>query len=273
MDRSWRLGVLALFVLLLCPSLQAYQLAMKDGRTLEFQKYRVEGGKVFYTDASGKEASVALSEVDLERTKTLNAKETLPLDLSSTGSADGKPAVNSATGQAANTPDEPSLGDAARKLRQQGKAHPTSQKRRYTDEDVQGPASGGLPTLKTAAGDQKSDGAPSAQKAEEKKEDQEQEITEQDVAEYYDLDREQTARGILNYAKLPPDTPFPDRADWEFRLYETKQDMAHAFMYVKEHSEDEKGHEEFRQKWNRFATVANEGIGKAKLYLQTHPQG
>ena len=88
-----------------------------------------------------------------------------------------------------------------------------------------------------------------------------------------DLDREQTARGILAYAKLPPDTAFPDRADWEFRLYDAKQDMVHAYMHLKEHSEDERAHEEFRQRWNQFATVANEGIFKARRYLQMHPQG
>ncbi len=272
MKSRWKLSVVALFSLVVCGQVFAYQLAMKNGSVVQFQRYRVENGSVICTDEAGKEVSVALADVDMERTKTLNAQETPPLDLSPAPAAGTKPAENAAAGQPTSAAAEPSLGDSARNLRQQGKAHPTSKKHSFTDDDVQSTGSGELRVVnapgekKGANGDPKTEGASQT-------EEKEEEVTEQDFSEYYDLDREQTARGIMNYAKLPPDTAFPDRADWEFRLYEAKQDMVHAYMHLKQHSEDEYAHEEFRQKWNQFARVANEGIGKARQYLRMHPQG
>jgi len=265
MSRQRIFCVLIVAGMFLCSPLLAYQLAMKDGRIVEIQKYRVENGTLFYTDANGKESSVPMADVDRERTKTLNAKEAPPLDLG--------PASAAGDGTEDSPAQEPSLGDAARSLRQQGKAHVTAQKHTFTDDDVSGAGSSGAPTVKTVNEEKKPAEDAQGQQAE-KQETDDDEITEQDIANYYDLDREQTARGILTYAKLPSDTPFPDRDEWEARLFEAKQDMAHAYMDWKSHGQDDpKLREELRQKWNQFANIANEGIARAQQYLSAHPRG
>lgn len=116
---SARLGflliMLGLFVLVALP-LYAYQVALKDGRIIEFQKYRVAGGHLYYVASDGKEATTPLAAIDLERTRQLNAGASPPLALP------GLMASDVSSGQA-----EPSLGDYARKLREKqskdGKDH------------------------------------------------------------------------------------------------------------------------------------------------------
>lgn len=271
----WQPAILVLFGSLLCSPLFAYQLALKDGRVVQFQKYRVEAGRFIYTDDAGKEASVAVSDVDLERTRALNAKETPPLDLSAAGILGANAAANAAQGPAANDSEPASLGDAARSLRAQGKAHAAGQKRTYSDDDVQPGGGRALPIVKSTEEEKKSAAGAGTQQAGSKDAvtsmDNREEVSEQDVSEYYDLNREETARSILAFAKLPPSTQFPDRADWEFRLFEAKQDMVQEYMHAKAHPSDEAARKLFAQKWNAFARIANEGIDKATLYLQVHP--
>ena len=229
----------------------------------------MESGKVIYSDAAGKEASVSLADVDLERTKTLNAKETPPLDLSG---AAARPAENAA----ASSNEPQSLGDAARALRQQGKARAAGQKHSYSDDDMMHGSSGGIRTLETeerpaqtAAGAQNgTPGTSTATTASASK----RRVTDQEISEYYDMGREETARAMLAYAKLPPDTPFADRADWESRLFEAKKEMVQEYFHAKEHEDDVDAYNVFVDKWNAFATIANEGIGKARAYLKEHPQ-
>jgi len=265
MKNSWKSGVITLTVLLLCCPAFAYELAMKNGSVVEFQKYRVENGKVIYTDAAGKEVSVALADVDMDRTKTLNAKEKTPLDLS--GSA--AQAAESATASSANEPQ--SLGDAARALRQQGKAHPTSQKRTYSDDDMSHGSGGGLPSLEAEAKP-----APAAAGASttttSKTSAPKPRVSEQEISEYYDMGREETARAMLAYAKLPPDTQFPERTEWESKLFEAKKEMVQEYFHSKARPEDVDAYNAFVEKWNAFAEVANYGIGKAREYLKDHPQ-
>ena len=260
--------LIALFtVLAVCPT-TAYQLAMKNGSVVQFEKYRVESGNVICTDAAGKEQPVALADVDIERTNALNAKETPPLDLSG---ATATAAGIAATSQPAGTSDGSSLGDAARDLRAQGKAHPASQKRTFTNNDVPSSPSAGSLAGNSTAGDKNESGSPATEKAKENGADQDQELTEQDMSEFYDLDREDLGRAVMHYYKLPLDTPFPDRADWEFRLYEAKQDWVHAYMNQKAHPGDEQAAAELQQNERRFGTIIIEGRDKALRYLQTRP--
>lgn len=260
MNQPWRPAVLILLASLLCSPLLAYQLALKDGRTLPFQKHRVEAGKFIYTDEAGKEVSVALSDVDLERTKALNANETPPLDLSPIATTAGLSAGNSATGKAANSADPPSLADAARAMREEGKTHPAAANRKYTSDDM--PSSGeGVRMLEAAAEEKKADAGVETHRDEPRQ--RRSPLTEQEISEFYDFGREETARNIFAYAGLPPDTAFPDRAEWEFRLFEAKQDMVHAAMRAREHPQDETEQDLFTEKWNRYVDIANEGIGKA----------
>jgi hypothetical protein len=185
----------------------------------------------------------------------LNADEKPPLDLPWTAAA---PAANTASD--AGEPE--SLADAARAMRAQGKAHPASANRKYTSDDVTPAGSGDGPTLTTTTGEKKeaAEGETEQGGSEQGKT---RKLSEQDWSEFYDLDREQTARAVLEYANLPADTLFPDRAEWEFRLFEAKQDWVHAHMQVREHPQDEAEHQQYLKAWNQFASIANEGIEKA----------
>jgi hypothetical protein len=99
--------------------LHAHRLALKNGQTIQFEKYQVTETKLFYTDGDGKEIAIPLADVDLDRTQRLNAQEPVPLDLPGLG-------VTNVTGQ--------SLGEIAR---QQMKTTPGSAaKRVFTDDDV-----------------------------------------------------------------------------------------------------------------------------------------
>jgi len=269
MKSCWKFSLVAPFSLLVCGSVFAYQLAMKNGSVAQFQKYRVESGRVIYTDAAGNEVPVALAEVDMERTKSLNAEETPPLDL--TG-ATAKPAET-----ATDSSEEPqSLGDAARALRQQGKAHAAGQKRAYTDDDVTHAPDGEVKTVKAEAPSAPAAGAPagnSGSPTNGASNSKKRALSDQEVSELYDLGRVDTARAMLRGANLPPDTPFPDRADWESRLFETKQDMIHAYFRAKERPDDDDAYNAWVDKWNAFADVANDGIRRARAYLRDHPQG
>jgi hypothetical protein len=264
MRSCWRFCLVALFSLLACGSVAAYELAMKNGTVVQFQKYRVENGMVICKDEAGREVSFALSDVDMERTKALNAAATPPLELSGAG-----PAVPGSADESQ------SLGDAARALRQEGKAHATGQKRSYTDDDMAHTASGELPTLKP---EEKQEGAAGAQDGNSssssagKSTTRTRTLTDQEVSEYYDLGREDTARAMLRGANLPSDTPFPGREDWESRLYDAKQDMVHAYFYQHAHVQDDDAYNAWVDKWNAFADIANEGIKKASAYLKDHPQ-
>jgi len=272
MKICWKFSLVALFSLLACGSVFAYQLAMKNGSLVQFQKYRVEGEKVIYSDASGKEVSVPLADVDLERTKALNANETSSLDLSSPAA---KPAENASAGPAGPSDESQSLGDAARALRKDGKAHAAAQKRSYTDDDMAHTTSGELPTLKPeekhepAAGAQNGNSSSTAGSASSKRG---RVLTDQEVSEYYDLGREDTARAMLRGANLPPDTPFPGREDWESRLFDAKQEMVHSYFYQHAHPQDDDAYDAWVDKWNAFADIANDGIKKAAAYLKNHPQ-
>ena len=267
MKRHWVLCVPVLAGLILCSPLLAYQLAMKDGRIVEFQKYRIEKESVVYTAADGKETSVPLAEVDLERTKALNAKETPPLDLSPAPAAGASPAAGPA--------EEPSLGDTARNLRQQGKAHAASLKHKFTDEDMTHPASADPATEETDANAAPGSGTQGGKPAKSTgtKSTQRKEVTDAQISEYYDLGRTETANAVLEMADLPPDTPFPDRSEWEARLYEGKKEWVPEYVHCKEHPDDEAACNEFATKFRAWLNIANEGVERAKQYLATHPNG
>ena len=48
--------------------------------------------------------------------------------------------------------------------------------------------------------------------------------------------------------------------------------MVQEYFNGKEHEEAVDADNVFVDKWNAFATIANEGIGKARAYLKEHPQ-
>src|ERR1700687_1992295 len=74
------LGILAILLLVAVPVF-AYEVALKDGRVIQFQKYQASELSLFYIDDQGKEISLPLSSIDLDRTRELNAKENPPFNL------------------------------------------------------------------------------------------------------------------------------------------------------------------------------------------------
>lgn len=113
----WFLGVLATPV-------EAHQVVLKNGRVIQFEKYRVTEQLLLYVDNNGKEVGVPLSEIDLDHTRELSATDTEPLVLP--GLVHSPPDSNSNT--------QPTLGDMARNLRKKD-AGATS-KRVFTNDDV-----------------------------------------------------------------------------------------------------------------------------------------
>jgi hypothetical protein len=107
------LGILAILLLVVSP-LFAYDVVLKDGSVIHFQKYRATETALLYIDDQGKEISIPLTSVDLDRTRELNAKENPPLNL---------PGLVTAS-SSANPDGQASHGDIARNLRNGGGAVP-----------------------------------------------------------------------------------------------------------------------------------------------------
>src|SRR6266850_1124607 len=113
-----------LLLVSLAPPLYAYRIALKDGRVVHFEKYRVNEEELFYIGDDGKETAIPLNNIDVDRTRQLNAQEPVPLDLPGMATSSSK--------QNQNT--EPSLGEIARKTKKDEKGATT--KRVFTDDDV-----------------------------------------------------------------------------------------------------------------------------------------
>ena len=73
-------GLLLILFVLALPAF-AYRVALKDGRVVKFRKYRVTENTLLFIDEDGKEIAIPLSDVDLDRTRQLNEKEDVPLNL------------------------------------------------------------------------------------------------------------------------------------------------------------------------------------------------
>jgi hypothetical protein len=108
-----------MLIALVAVPLRAYRLALKDGKTVQFEKYRTTETMLFYTGMDGKEIGIPLTDVDLDRTQQLNAQEAVPLDLPGLG---------------ATKTTSPLMGEIAR--RQQKNAGGPTAKRVFTDDDV-----------------------------------------------------------------------------------------------------------------------------------------
>jgi len=117
------LGLLAILIFIALP-LFAYEVALKDGRVIHFQKYRVTETDLFYVDDQGKEIPIPLSSVDFDRTRKLNANENPPFDL---------PGLATRT-ELSSSKSEPSLGDIAKKVRP--KSAKVTTQRVFTNEDA-----------------------------------------------------------------------------------------------------------------------------------------
>ncbi len=169
----------------LSPVAVAHKVALKDGRIIQFEKYRVTADLLLYTDSAGREVKVLLSDIDLDRTRDLSGTDTQPLDLP------GLIVPNRMVVEGRNQ----SLGDVAKKLRT---TDTTSKAQRvFTDDDV---VHGG-PAAPTVSADSSKDEIEENLEAAEKYADDLQSKTPRQLGSI-------TAR----------DTQFPGRDAWESKL-------------------------------------------------------
>jgi hypothetical protein len=112
------------FTATLAPIALGHEVALKTGRVIQFEKYRVTENLLLYTDSTGNELKVLLSDIDFDRTRELCATDTPPLDLP------GLILPNRPQTQTANQ----SLGDVAKKMRTTDSK--VKAQRVFTDDDV-----------------------------------------------------------------------------------------------------------------------------------------
>jgi hypothetical protein len=127
-ERLRRLLTLGFVVILLAPLVCAYQIALRNGSVIHFQKYRVVNNELLYLSQSGEERSVLLTDINFARTEELNAKENPPLDVQAL--IDQMNVVRKA---APPPKPAPPLGDVARQLGLKGEVN--AEGRVFTDDD------------------------------------------------------------------------------------------------------------------------------------------
>jgi hypothetical protein len=123
-----RLLMLGVAVILLAPLLCAYQVALRNGTVIHFQKYRVVNNELLYLAATGEERSVLLTDINYARTRELNAKENPPLDVHALIAQ-----MNVARKAAPPPKPAPPLGDVARQLGLKGEVN--AEGRVFTNDD------------------------------------------------------------------------------------------------------------------------------------------
>jgi len=171
----------------------AYEVALKDGRVIHFQKYRATETVLLFIDDQGREISIPLSSVDLDRTRELNSKENPPLNL---------PGL--ITRSASSDPDsQPSLGDIARKLRN---GEPKATRRAYTTEDFR--------QAETDSG---------MQTHHEGKEQDLAKLKEKARQVLLDLERETDQQAIKEILGQDARIQFPERPSWESKILVVRQ--------------------------------------------------
>jgi hypothetical protein len=138
--RLQRVLTLSFAVMLLAPLLCAYDVALRNGTVIHFQKYRVVDNELLYLSESGEERSVLLTDINFARTRELNEKANPPLDLQSWIDK-----MNASRKAAA--PPSPPLGDVARQLGLKGAVD--AEGRVFTNDDF--PSSPVPPAPESAA--------------------------------------------------------------------------------------------------------------------------
>jgi len=116
--------VAAALLMMVGAPLYAYRVALKSGEVIEFRQYRATETALLYVDDQGREVSVPLSSIDMDRTRKLNSGESPTLDLP------GMPAQDPST----KSEPQPSLGEVARRVTKSAPNGPV--KHVFTDDDV-----------------------------------------------------------------------------------------------------------------------------------------
>jgi len=190
-------GIVAIaFAGLLAPPVGAHQVALKDGRVIQFEKYRVADGSLVYTGSDGKEAKIALADIDLTRTRQLSAADVPPLDLP--GLANPETTLSS----------DQSLGAIARKVRPKDTS--VTGQRVFTDDDVAHSSESATPQASRPQPTTADEYRNSLKKLE---------TWVNDTASLKPRQLSETVAGAIT---------FPGRDEWEQRLYNQLQVLASA---------------------------------------------
>jgi hypothetical protein len=191
MRALWPVVLGITFAALFAPPVRAHQVALRDGRVIQFEKYRVADGSLVYTGSDGKEAKIALADIDLTRTRQLSAADVPPLDLPGLANQGAAPSP------------EQSLGAIARKVRPKDTS--VTGQRVFTDDDVAHRSDSSTPQTSqptTAAEYRSSMGD-----------------LERWVDEKAGLKPRQLSESVAGL------TTFPGREEWEQRLFDQKEKL------------------------------------------------
>jgi hypothetical protein len=187
-------GLLPLLLLAALPVF-AYTVALKDRRVIQFQKYRATETALLYVDDQGKEISILLDSIDLDRTRELNTKENPPLNLPGLITTLSSP----------NPDSGPSLGEIARNLRASQTAKEiASTSHTYTSDDF----APGAPTEEVEAHTSGGQGFFQAWRS--------QAVKLQ--AEFRALEIEPEQEAIKRALGSRSESRFPERDSWERRF-------------------------------------------------------
>jgi hypothetical protein len=219
---------------LFSPAVSAHQIALKNGRVIQFQDYRVTAQALLYTDSSGHSVKVALSDIDLDRTRELSAGDNPPLDL---------PGLTISKQPQTNT-SSLSLGDVARKNRTND-AQATG-KRIWTSDDFS------LAEERATTASTETDQADATAT----------------LQKFRLLGKEELGAAVLKMSNVP-DVDFPTRKDWEERLFAAKRawlDQLDRMESHKDSSQDARDTETRLAQGARlnFERISQEGIQQAR---------
>lgn len=228
------------------PVLFAYDVVLKNGLVIHFQKYRVAEDKLFYTIDSGKETSVPLSEINIRATDQLNRTEEPPLNLPGFREDSTTPAANQVGAP---------LGDIVKHAQPRNRNVET--RRVYTNDDFR---SSSPPAMRNEAS--KSDTTLSHEKIGQGL---------QEVATYTEQEFANMALGseLSNYE-------FPGRAEWQSRLYAARQSqIADLRLCISDRVSDNNGAQGTacsRTNSNKYKveSLQDEGRGAAQAWRRRH---
>jgi hypothetical protein len=215
-------------------SVGAHTVALKDGRLIQFQQYRTTENALLYVDDHGKEISIPLTSIDLDRTRELSAGDKPPLDLPGLSPPD-RPQTNA---------ENQSLGELARQRRPTEAQ--TTTKQVWTSDD-----------FRSASEDE----APIAAKTQEGS-------ASETLEKFRLLGKEELGTAVLRRGNAP-NVDFPSRKDWEERVFEAKQtwlDQVDRMVAHKDSDKDSQNTEirlaQGAQK--NFERIAAEGVLQAR---------
>jgi hypothetical protein len=233
LQRALILGFLAIFA---APVLCAYDVALRNGSVIHFQKYRVVNDELLYMSASGEERSILLSDINFARTRELNEKENPPLDL-----AGWIAKMNAARKSSAPKPPPPPLGDVARQLGLKGEVD--AEGRVFTNDDFpsspippapENAAAPPSPSANPPTSPSPTANAPSASS--------DWAASKAKIEKFLRKTENLTEQQYTNKTLGPDlaDVQFPERSPWQTRLYaEHQKYVADAKLCISDRVSDE----------------------------------